>query len=256
MNPIILYDNRFNDGIPAATDTAAGFDVLNIRDLRPFTLWQAASPGTKYITVDCGSAKSADCLALIRHNLYSSSASVSVESSTTGAWAGEQVERLAPFTPSSDKALLKTFPTATARYWRLKIVTAAIAPNIGVAMLGAKLLFPYPPDTPYIPYKEGIEAETSRGKTGDPLGVVVRFKPVEVNARFSVLSRTWALSTYKAFWDTHASDLKPFFYVWDIDLYPDLVLYLAVKRDAAYQTPVSVLEYVDYIELDMEGIKE
>lgn len=49
--PCILHDNRFLDGTPTASDTATGYDVLNIRDLRPFTWWQGAAAGTEYITV-------------------------------------------------------------------------------------------------------------------------------------------------------------------------------------------------------------
>ena len=45
MNPMILYDNRFLDGIPMATDTSAGFSALNVVDLKTFTFWQAGEPG-------------------------------------------------------------------------------------------------------------------------------------------------------------------------------------------------------------------
>ena len=121
QTPIILYDNRLTDGTPAATDTAAGYDILNILDLRTYTQWKAASSGTKYITIDCGSAKSADCLAVIGHNLYTAGATVSVESSSDNAtWT----QRLAGFTPTSDKAFMKLFVSASARYWRIKIINA------------------------------------------------------------------------------------------------------------------------------------
>lgn len=252
-NPIILYDSRFMDGTPTATDTAAGFSVLNIKDYRTYTFWKAASSGTKYITIDCAGAKSANCLAIIAHNLYTAGATVSVESSPDNSnWT----VRLAEFTPASDKALLKIFTDASAPYWRIKIVTASMAAQIGVVFLGARMDFPYPPDAPYIPYTEGIEAETSIGKTGHILGSTIKFKPLELTARFSNLTRTWVLNTFKVFWDTHASDLKPFFYAWDIDAYPDMVFFVAVDDGSKYQTPVSILQYIDSIELRMRGAKE
>ena len=49
-NPIILYDNRFEDGDLSATNTAAGYDVNNIKDLRTHTFWKANAAGTLYIT--------------------------------------------------------------------------------------------------------------------------------------------------------------------------------------------------------------
>ena len=50
--PIILWDNLFNRSTPTATDTATGFDPLNLIDWRRHTLWKGASAGTKHLTVD------------------------------------------------------------------------------------------------------------------------------------------------------------------------------------------------------------
>jgi len=255
VNPVILYDNRFNDGTPTATDTASGFDVRNIKDYRTYTFWRAASAGTKYITIDCGSAKSADALGIISHNLKTANASVSVESSTDN-FASDVTVRLASFTPSSDKAFLKLFTSASARYWRIKIVTASVAPQVAVAMLGSRITFPYPPDAPYIPYSETIESNSSRGKKGHILGSVIRFKDIEISAEFSNIGRNWALNTFKPFWDSHASDLKPFFYAWDIDIYPDMVFYVYVDEGMKHSMPMSILQYIDSIKLQMRGVKE
>src|SRR4030067_3756758 len=115
--PIILADNRFLDGTPTATDTAAGYDVLFIRDYKTFTSWKGATPGTKYLTVDCGTPKSADCIAFARHNFGTGAALVSVESSENGT---DWVERITPFTVNDDKAALRTFASVAARYWRSK----------------------------------------------------------------------------------------------------------------------------------------
>src|SRR3989304_9543482 len=97
MEPIILADNRFLDGTPTATDTATGYNVLFIRDYKTFTSWKAASVGTKYLTVDCATAKSADCIAFVGDNFGTGAAQISVEASATGARAGGQTERISPF---------------------------------------------------------------------------------------------------------------------------------------------------------------
>ena len=52
--PKIFHDNRFDDGTPVASTTAAGFDVLNLLDWRPYTEWQpTALPAT--VTADSAS---------------------------------------------------------------------------------------------------------------------------------------------------------------------------------------------------------
>jgi len=49
-NPIILYKSRFEDGgALSATNTATGYDVNNIKDLRNHTFWKANAAGTLYI---------------------------------------------------------------------------------------------------------------------------------------------------------------------------------------------------------------
>ncbi len=254
MNPVILYDNRLNDGTPTATDTAADTDVLNLRDLRTYTWWQAASSGTKYLTIDCGSAKRADALGIIGHNLGTAAATVSVESSATGAWAGEEVERLAGFAPSDDRAILKLFTSASARYWRIKIVTAAVAPKLAVCLLGERLTFPYPPEVPFVPFTEDVEEESSRSKAGHLLGTVIRYKPIRIAPRFAVLTRDWVFGEFQTFWDDHASERKPFFWAWDLDNMPALIF--LVRHAGRFAPPLSRLAYVDSLALDLEGVKE
>jgi len=159
MNPVILYDNRFADGALSATDTESGYDVNNIKDLRAHTFWKAAAPGTKYITVNCGTPLPADALAIVGHNLSSCAAIISVEASEDGiTWR----EWLIEFTVSNDKAFLKIFTSdwalspwgefawgeLSAEYWRIKIVTTSQAPFIAVALLGMRMEFPFRPAAP------------------------------------------------------------------------------------------------------------
>lgn len=195
----------------------------------------------------------ADTLGIIGHNLCVASALVSVESSDdTVTWT----QRLAPFTPTGDKALLQTFTLATAAYWRVKIVTASIAPYIGVLMLGARLVFPFPPDSPFDPYNEGIVAEIQNSVTGNPLGSVVSYFPVSQQPVFPYPLRTWVLTYYKPFWDNHARYLKHFFWAWDLTAYSDLILYCRMTKDAKFTFPASVGDYVDSLALDMEAVAE
>lgn len=254
-NPIILYDSRFNDGTPSATDTESGYDVLNIKDLRPYTFWKAANAGTKYITIDCSSVKSVDALGIISHNLKTANASVSVESSNDN-FVANITERLASFTPSSDKAFLKLFTSASDRYWRIKIVTALVVPYLGVALLGQRLTFPFSTDTPYRPFPESIKRQSSRGKTGHILGVVNEYYPLKFNSSFSNFERAWVFGDYLTFWKDHGKKGKPFFWAWDLDTFPNDVFFVAVEDDAQFDAELSILQYVDRFSLSMTGISE
>jgi hypothetical protein len=251
-DPIVLADNRFLDGTPTATDTAAGYDVLNIRDLKEFTSWKAASAGTKYLTVDC-LGYTADALGIKKHNLSTAAAAVSVESSNNGT---DWTQRLAPFTPANDKAILKLFTLATGAYWRVKIVTVGLAPQIAVCMLGERITFPFSPDAPYVPASEGIESESIKSKTGVPLGSIVRFKPYRITPRWTTVTRSFVETYFLPFWNDYASNLSPFFFAWDLTAYPSDVRFVSVPKDYSFETPVSVLAYYDSITLPMEGVKE
>ena len=253
MNPVILADNRFLEGTPTATDTATGYDVLHIRDLRTFTSWKGATAGTKYLAVDCGEEQAADTLAIAAHNLGTAGASVSVESSANGS---DWTERLAAFAPSDDHPILKTFDSAGAQHWRIKIVTSVLPAQVAVCMVGERIEFPYPPVAPFVPKTVKVEGESSRSKTGQLLGTVVRFWPMTIEPEWADLSRTWLEANMEPFWIGYARYLLPFFWAWDIDTYPGDVHFVKLQDDAAYDPSVSILSRYDRFRLPMEGIKE
>ena len=252
--PILLYDNRFNDGTLTATDTASGYDVLNIKDLRTYTFWKAASAGTKHITVYCGSSKSADALGIVGHNLFSANATVSVEYSATGAWAGEELVALAGFTPSDDKAFLKIFTSQSARYWRIKIVTASVAAYLAVLILGVKLTFERFLQAEFDPTPEKIESESKKSKTGNLLGSTVNFISRTIKASWKYLTPSWIDSTFKPAWDNHLSQLKPFFWAWDITNHSNEIFFVKISDDFSLSMPYDPIRR--NLTLEMEGVKE
>jgi hypothetical protein len=253
MNPMILYDNRFLDGVPNATDTVAGFNVLNITDLKPFTWWKAASAGIKYLSVDCGTEKDADCLGVIGHDLASLGAQVWVESSDNGV---DWTERMAAFNPSSDKAFLTIFDVATARHWRVGIDSPEFPPSVAVLLLGSRMTFPFPVDAPFAPVNEQVETVGKKSKTGHLLAHHVKYKPFTISARLSVVQRTWVESVFLPFWLDYGSDLHPFFWAWDLDMYPGDVRFVRFEPGYSYAPSVSILTHYDSISLELEGVRE
>lgn len=413
MNSIILgHDNRFLDATPTATDTDAGsqYDVLNVRDLRPYTRHRFAGPGTKYITVDlnrlpepgfesdgaswtlgdatvetanpasgskharlaasgadatgptsgaiikpggeaylsseaytlsyklavsgytAGNARLqvlfldkegntiststlttltadqgyvaysktvgsggdaeipagtygikvraladgtptltldlddvlfhnvalAEALVIMGHNLWSANAAVSVEScdDDTGALTN-WTERLAGFTPSDDKALHRTFTGVSARAWRVKFVTANIAAELGMLILGGAIEFPKPPRSGFDPVDEGRVVHSNVSEVGHPLGNIVKYRPVSVRPEWPRLSRAWVMETLKPAYDAHLHK-KYFIWVANIpgDTYQNRPLLVTLSERYRFQAALKVLERVDKFVLDMEGVVE
>jgi hypothetical protein len=251
MAPTILYQNLFLLGTPIATDTAAGYSVLNVTDSRDYSFWQAASSGTKYITIDCGSAKSADCVAFYAHNLDSSNANgtVSVESSTDNSnWTN----RLTGFVPQKG-ANVKKFTTASARYWRVKIVTASIAARVGVLFLGARLDMEQPAETPVSYMNESVTAAAEESTSGNYLGAVVRNFPINQTATFRIISKTWFDTYLLPFYNNHYKRLKPFFYAHDLDVYGADCYFVHGTADNIFNPTRSMAGRIEDFSLTMRG---
>ncbi|MDJ0513088.1 MAG: hypothetical protein QNJ62_06560 [Methyloceanibacter sp.] len=115
--PAFLYDNRLDDGTPVASTTETGFDVLNLRDWKPYTFWKpTAVPAT--VTVDAGVPRPTDYALLWGHNLYSSNVRFDVEHSSDNFVADTTT---LSYSAESDKPLAVYFTEVTKRYWRLAL---------------------------------------------------------------------------------------------------------------------------------------
>ncbi len=253
MKPVILFDNRFLDGVPVATDTAPGFSALNLVDLKPFTFWKADSQGGRYISVDCGTDKPADALGIIGHDLSSLGGAVSVEASYDGV---DWFEQMSPYAPLSDKAFLNLFPETVARHWRLLIDSPLAAPTIACVLLGSRMTFPFPVDAPFAPVKEQVETVGKKSKAGHLLAHHVKYKPYTISAKFSYVDREWVDSVFLPFWQIYGSELHPFFWAWDLDTYPQDVRFVRFDPGYTYAPPVSVLQCYDSLTLELEGVRE
>lgn len=139
MTASILFDNRLNDATPTASTTAAGFNVLNLRDWRPFTFWKpTALPAT--VTVDCGQARTVDMVAVVGHNINTSNCYVDVRGSNVADFSSvpHQVASNRVISPDN----LSAFPwvirgnpgiTANAGYAPDGTLTATRVASLGVA---------------------------------------------------------------------------------------------------------------------------
>ena len=256
--PIIFYDNIFTIDTPTATTTDSddAFDAANINDYRTYTYWKSTNSGTNYLYIDAGAADDADTLGIVSHNLGTVGATVSVESSTTNAWAGEEVEQLAGFAPSDDEAIMKTFTTANIRYWRIKITGGSAAYQLAVAFLGERIDMPERVKAVFVPENISIQAQMTRSKVGNILGSVIRHKPFTLAPEWNGLTYTFVNGTYLPFWEDHYSEMKPFFWSLDIGTFPGEIFYVVAPKNGRFRRPLLKNDRVESLVLQMEGIWE
>jgi hypothetical protein len=260
LNPIILYDNILEDGTLTATDTATGdYDVDNLLDWRDYTWHQFAASGTKYYTLDAGAGLTltADTLGIKGHNLYTATATITLQYSNDN-FAADVHDAIPDFTVTTNYAILKTFVSVASRYWRIKIVTGAVAAKCAVICLGARITFPANVTKKDPLYNTGMSAASVRAKKGALLGSVVYYKPYEITYNIAPASNdyTWYSTTYKTFFDAHGSLLKPFFFAVDLTEFAANVLFCKLQDTATYNLAVKIYDHTDGFVLDLEGVAE
>ena len=222
--PKILHENRLDDATPVASSTAAGYNVLNLRDFRPYTWWKpTALPAT--VTVDCGSAKAVDYWAVYGHDLFTQSATIELRGSTDNFSASDVL--LDTATRANNKALARYINSASYRYWRLRI-TGSTMPSIAIAALGALLDIPSYLMDGFDPVGRKIVGASNQSMDGHPLGRTIRYEQWDESIRFQLLSWGWLRSSFEAAWSAHLRD-DPFLFVWDPTGHPAEIFLVMIK---------------------------
>lgn len=257
QNPAILYDNLLDYGTPVSSVTVdTGYSVLNLKDWRNYTYWQATSAGPFYITVNCATTKTGNTLVIHTHNLGTIGATVSLECSSDN-FSADTTVALAGFVPTNDKVIYKQFTSQNKQYWRLKItVPSSSSPRIAILCFGTRLDFPYGVTTPYDPMPTKIQSESNVSQKGNLLGSVVNYYEINPKPQWQYLSASWVKNTFMVFWDNHASGMIPFFWAWEPGDHPDEVFLVSVKADSGMDTPYEGGQTIRNLALDLVGIKE
>ena len=234
----MLYESRLNDATPAASTTAAGYDVLNLRDGRPYTFWQpTAIPAT--VTVDCATTKAADYCVIYSHNLGTKGCVVEVRKSTDNFAANDVL--VATATPTDDKPLLILFTSTTSRYWRLKFTTGTV-PTLAIAMLGNRLEVPAGITEGFDPVGRTVKSQYNRSNAGNPLGKVIQYREWKERLRFELLTWDWVRTTFKPAAEAWLES-DPWLFSWNPDTYPKETYLVAI--DGQWDTPHRAGTYCD-----------
>lgn len=208
--PCLVWDNRFGDAVPLASSTASG-NVLNLADFRPYTSWKpSALPAT--VTVNCGSAKSADSLAIFNHDLFTGGCTVEVRGSTDNFAASDVLVH--SYTPGSNSPFVRSFTSASYQYWRLRI-TGTTAPTLTIAVIGVILEFPKGLPRGFAPLGGDVIGQTNVSEEGLPLGKSIVFEKWSQPLAFHNLDASWVRSTFLPIWHAHLKK-NPFLFAFDL----------------------------------------
>ena len=256
MNPIFIGNNIFELGTLSATGTYAGYSVNNLLDRRNYTKWKAAAHGFNYITINHGGPNyTVNAVAIFGHNFYSNSAVVTLEyyHDPPGEWV-----EVGTFGITRNGATSLVFASVTdGDQWRIKISTSAGAlPEFSVLMGGAKIEFPYPPDSPHSDFEESSIKESAVSKTGNLLGVLQRGLETSFSLKFSHLTRTWVDSNIVYSWYvSYGKTGMPFIYIPDFS-YDDEGVYLVRTADEwRLSLPKTILTYYESLQIDLTGVR-
>lgn len=240
--PKLFYDNRFDDATPVASTTAAGdFNVLNLRDWRPYTWWKpSAIPAT--VTVDSGSAKASDYLLV-----YGEAGTYEARGSTDNFGASNVLLATAVLTEPGFK--LVPFASASHRYTRLTIPSGA-APAVAICAIGAALEAPVYLEGEFNPIDRRVMGQTNRNENGWPLGRSVDFEEWSARIFLQNVAWSWARDTLVPAWKAHLRG-SPFGFVWEADLYPGDVR--LVSAGESLRIPHRAGSLCD-VEIEVQGV--
>ncbi len=201
----------------------------------------------------------ADSLYIRYHNFFTASATISIESSNdNSSWT----ERLAGFTVTDNRAIFKMFTKVQAAYWRVKIVTASIAPYCAIVLLGERMEFPKGlciGDGAIKPHGDiGIVADSVTGETGNLLGTSLKYNPITMEAEFAPGSLwTWWNETFWPWWRDYACRGKPFVWATDASGFPGQIYWMMLDlEEDTYSPPMTLTAKVDRYVMKMKGVLE
>ncbi len=203
----ILYRNLLQEGTLSYSSQAVWFEAANIIEYTTFNAWKPTSvPAT--VSVDLGSAISADCVGISAHNMGTSGASYNVRYSTDGVtWSNAFTADAA----LSDEDVMVVFAPVSARYWQIRIVDAVA--SIGYVAIGPRLVFPCSPLSGHRPLHHARDyvQMVSSSVNGQMLGNRINSVSAQTSIDFGLLERDFAENDMLPF-EYHYNQGRGFFY--------------------------------------------
>jgi len=244
--PKILFDSRLADVTLVASSVAAGFDVQNLIDFRPYT-WFKPNVMPATITANLTASGNADYCFVYGHDMGTQNTTFEVRGSTDNFGAVDDL--VATISPADDKPFLLTFAELGYNDWRINL-TGATAPSIAIISLGFALTFPRRLLNGFDPLGRKIYGQTNTSAKGYPLGKVFEFEEWNETLNFTNLTWDWIRTTFVPAWKAHLRG-SPFGFAWDsVDHITEL--YLVESKDK-FSTPHTQGSYAA-LTMDVSGV--
>lgn len=213
--PLLLYDSVFESGtVTVSSETTDGAGLNAIEDTT-FDEWLASS-ATAYLSVDYGSDVFVDCIGVAAHDLFTQSATISVEYSNNNVdWTS-----IWTVTPSDNSTIIGIFTLTKARYWRVAVTSGPA--SIGVIRLGRRLVIPTGVLSGHvgINHAKRVDVLSNMSLTGQFIGTKVVRRGADATIDFGLLETDYVDSDVSDF-ESHYNDGRPFFYAGSLSKYPN-----------------------------------
>lgn len=221
--PAICYENLLTTGTTTASSEATDYDVENCYDglTTPGDAWKPTGFSSEWVKVDMGSATSADYWAVFGHDLHTQGATIKLQHSPDNSvWTD-----VSSVTPTTSAAIVRTFTSASKRYWRFLITGGSAAASIGVLAVGARLDMEKGMKAGFTPPTYARDPALMPNKTegGHFAGRSLLRRGVKFRADFTNLTPAWVRSNVDTLLDE--IETKPFFFSWDPSAYQGEAVY-------------------------------
>lgn len=227
-NPRIGWHNLVTADNVTADEEAEDEPVVNIANAATYLRWRGTTTGDQSVSVDLSAAQDVNYFAIAKHNLGSTGATVTFQSSTDGsAWT----DVTTPLMFSSDNVVIYEFDTVFARFYRIFIEPGSAAPSIAVLYIGETLVLQrriYVGHTP-LPYGRNTTVSNGRSESGEFLGRVLRRQFLESSVSLQNITPAWYRANMEPF--IQSATTRPFFWSWKPSSYPDECGYAWLSDD-------------------------
>lgn len=219
---LVRFDNVFAD---EETDDEP---VRNLANPLTYRFWRGQTTDEQLVQVNLDAAEDVDYFAIAKHNLGSSGAFLTFQSSTNGTdWSTV----VASFGLNDDFVMIREFNSVFAGYFRLLITPGVVPPSIGVLYVGRILAMQrrlYVGHTPF-PQARSTDVSSGRSENGQFLGRVLRREFLETGADFQNLTPAWFRTNVDPF--IESARVNPFFWAWRPGDYPFETGFAWLKSD-------------------------
>lgn len=214
--PFALFDNAFaRANFAGSSPTAVGCEVANIIGPQTYDVWQPLAP-TGYTYGVLPAPETFDTICAAAHNFGSFGGNLYFSTSPDLVSAFTTVFSLTPAimqAHGSDAFAYLFSSRVVQRFYFYSPGAVSIAPQIGVAMLGARTVFPGWVQSPYVqaPDAETLDLQTASTLGGHYIDGSVRRKALAQDVQFSPLDRSFVDGGLRTF-GKHYNSGKPFFW--------------------------------------------